>query len=357
MEEGAPARPGTQVALQARLQDVGGEDFFIQCQSLRSTVRGSPGETSKTTRSAASYCSFRYEHVYKFRISKIPIITFITVCFCSAAVAMYSGVEIKTTTVGFMLTSHFPEELIELIGGGCHLRISKERFIGYAMGYYIHIFRTARLMAFISATNVLIGTSDGPLNILLNSVCLTFVMDMTGALQERQAPEATVFGPVIDTDEVEEHPEDITYENMAMAICKNGVQEARTAVCRYEDWLQPLMMLQNILAVGVMQEITNDGLPVVQDDPQDYPMPFVFGYIGVYVVGMGMQTALRLVTHHVLYPARENGTRLVIVEVLFDNLALYLTYQGVYQTAILRGIAVWANKAANQAYPGFVVGG
>ena len=46
--------------------------------------------------------------------------------------------------------------------------------------------------AFISATNVLIGTSDGPLNILLNSVCLTFVMDMTGAIKERQAPEATV---------------------------------------------------------------------------------------------------------------------------------------------------------------------
>ena len=106
-------------------------------------------------------------------------------------------------------------------------------------------------------------------------------------------------------------------------------------------------MAQNILAVAVMQEITNDGLPVVQDDPEDYMMPFVFGYIGVYVVGMGMQIALRLVTHHVLYPVREHGTRRVLFEVLVDNIALYLTYQVTFAFArVIQLHRASANSAA-----------
>ena len=81
-------------------------------------------------------------------------------------------------------------------------------------------------------------------------------------------PEATALGPVFDTDEVDESPENATYQTMSMAICKKGLSKARAALCNFENWLQPFMMAQNIMAVAVMQEITNQGEPVVQDDPQ-----------------------------------------------------------------------------------------
>ena len=36
-----------------------------------------------------------FEHIYRLRVSNVPLITFITICFCSMAIAQYNGSEIK----------------------------------------------------------------------------------------------------------------------------------------------------------------------------------------------------------------------------------------------------------------------
>ena len=145
--------------------------------------------------------SFRF--AYERAAGGLPLPTLALLVFCTGMVALYTLNELRSIMTAFLVLRAQAGDALLPFGALLRVRALELPFVSRVCAalcwhgaHAIHLLRLGMVLQFVMSTAYLIGCSDGPADILLNSVAALFILDADDLIAQAsgRAPWSGVHG-------------------------------------------------------------------------------------------------------------------------------------------------------------------
>lgn len=317
------------------------------------------------------------------RADGVPLITTYPLIFCVFAVVLVMYDELEELKIGYLLVRNsarlncgVPDALAnsiiapprtDLESGAqhennelqkrhlgwwppAHVLDNVERWARWVGAWTISLFRFCLILKFISTTVQILGTSDGPVDVILNSLALSFILEfdnsaamvfsLNGTAQHsffgilaagRQA--STIYSRR-PSSLYEENDQKL--RNVLFSMLSNAGESLRVAVAAYvySERFKPLAYALLIFNVAFrMQRYTSSSRFVTVDDdftPHQQNITLQYNWT-LYIVGFLQASSLHVAWIVCMPPANARAAAKRIIELFFELALIITVYEVVFR--------------------------
>lgn len=192
-----------------------------------------------------------YNVIFFTSESLVPRTTLCTLFLCSVTVSFSVITELKhIMNMYILMRHHFAPP------AGVARQVSVPRLV---LAYLLHQTRVTVFISFVSSTQFLMGTADGPLNILLNSLAVSFVLEVDGQV----ASTSYIMGKGLFSGKPHTGPACVDHDKLWAPIVARLARRPRSDEILTVAHLSAMFVtfLGLFLASKEMQQFTSNGEP------------------------------------------------------------------------------------------------
>ena len=290
-----------------------------------------------------------FDHIYDVSFMGVSAPSAIAIIICSLLLALSTASEIRQIRVAYLVV----QQLLNPVHGESSIAPAPWRLAAAGLMHYT---RLVALFQFVSSSLVLLGTGDGPMNIMLNALAVTFILDVDDMIVDG-------FSDMVPSSGRERHDLTAASGDVARLLAASPLKAMLSLA-------QTVVLIATFVALSlsamVMQQATSAGKPfaIERDGPvhdlflaDDASRFAVTARSAMRSIGFIVGVVSAVLSNAALAPpagARHPSFwRRIILSSVIEGAALFLYYWAVQEFIIRKFFVHWSTpgKLADRIAP------